>query len=183
MLMVPSLIRRASGTAPRWRELLPYEHGFFVAVSLGRPHSAGRIRLRSGAPGDPPRIFPNYLADARDVMALIASVRTLRRALRRECIAKYIDMQRDAELFSDDSAVIEKSIRAATGSLSHPSGTCRMGSDATAVVDPELRVRGIAGLRVADNSIMPQALNACTHAPALMIGEKASALITGNKAL
>ena len=72
---------------------------------------------------------------------------------------------------------IEEDIRARAATFFHPSGTCRMGSDPTAVVDPQLRVRGIQGLRIADASIMPAALNACTHAPTIMIGEKAAAMI------
>ena len=74
-------------------------------------------------------------------------------------------------------ASIEQDIRARAATFFHPSGTCRMGSDPTAVVDPRLRVNGIQGLRVADASIMPAALNACTHAPTIMIGEKAAAMI------
>ena len=76
---------------------------------------------------------------------------------------------------ANDQAAIEEDIRAAT--YFHPSSTCRMGSGPTAVVDPRLRVVGVEGLRVADASIMPAALNACTHAPTIMIGEKAAAMI------
>jgi choline dehydrogenase-like flavoprotein len=72
---------------------------------------------------------------------------------------------------------IEEDIRARAATFFHPSGTCRMGSDPTAVVDPQLRVSCIQGLRIADASIMPAALNACTHAPTIMIGEKAAAMI------
>jgi choline dehydrogenase len=77
----------------------------------------------------------------------------------------------------NDQASIEEDIRARAGTYFHPSGTCRMGSDPSAVVNPRLRVNGIEGLRVADASIMPAALNACTHAPTIMIGEKAAAMI------
>ena len=78
---------------------------------------------------------------------------------------------------SGDKA-LEAEIRTNLGTYSHPSGTCRMGSDPQSVVDPQLRVRGIQGLRVADASIMPTALNACTHAPAIMIGEKCAKMIS-----
>jgi choline dehydrogenase len=73
---------------------------------------------------------------------------------------------------SVEQAAIEEDIRARAATFFHPNGTCRMGSDQTAVVDPRLRVIGLQGLRVADASIMPAALNACTHAPTIMIGEK-----------
>jgi choline dehydrogenase len=177
--MAPSLLQRASGSGQRWRDLLPTEQGFFVAVGLGRPYSVGRIRLRSATPGDMPRIFPNYFDDGRDLTALARSVRTLRGVIRQPCISRYVDMQRDGASLSDDLDEIALSIRATAGSLSHPTGPCRMGTDALAVVDSQLRVNGVAGLRVADNSIIPDALNACPHATALMIGEKASALIGG----
>ena len=78
---------------------------------------------------------------------------------------------------ANDQAAIEEDIRARAATYFHPSGTCRMGSDPTAVVDPRLRVVGVEGLRVADASVMPAALNACTHAPTIMIGEKAAAMI------
>ena len=78
---------------------------------------------------------------------------------------------------ANEQAAIEEDIRARAATFFHPSGTCRMGGDPTAVVDPRLRVIGIERLRVADASIMPAALNACTHAPTIMIGEKAAAMI------
>jgi choline dehydrogenase len=78
---------------------------------------------------------------------------------------------------ANGQAAIEEDIRARAATFFHPSGTCRMGSDPAAVVDPRLRVVGLQALRVADASIMPAALNACTHAPTIMIGEKAAAMI------
>jgi choline dehydrogenase-like flavoprotein len=78
---------------------------------------------------------------------------------------------------ANEQAAIEEDIRARAATFFHPSGTCHMGSDQTAVVDPRLRVIGLQGLRVADASIMPAALNACTHAPTIMIGEKGAAMI------
>ena len=78
---------------------------------------------------------------------------------------------------ANEQAASEEDIRARAATFFHPSGTCRMGSDPTAVVDPQLRVIGLQGLRVADASIRPAALNACTHAPTIMIGEKAAAMI------
>ena len=78
---------------------------------------------------------------------------------------------------ANEQAAIEEDIRARAATFFHPTGTCRMAGDPAAVVDPRLRVIGIERLRVADASIMPAALNACTHAPAIMIGENAAAMI------
>jgi choline dehydrogenase len=177
IVMIPFLMRGANATKPRWFDVLPTEQGYVVAVSLGRPLSTGRIRLRSSIPGDKPRIFPNYFVDGRDISALVRSVRAVRRLIQTPPIADCLDRRDPGGDLSDEAGAIESSIRARAGSLSHPSGTCRMGSDPLAVVDAELRVNGVSGLRVADNSILPQALNAGTHAAALMIGEKASDLI------
>ena len=179
VVMIPFLMRGAKGRKPRWSDVIPTEEGFVLAISLGRPFSTGRIELRSALPEDTPRIYPEYFTDRRDMPALIEAVRAMRHLLNEPSMATLIDRRNDAGAFSDDPVAIEHSIRASAGSLSHPSGTCRMGSDSTAVVDPELRVKGIEGLRVADNSILPQPLNAGTHAVALMIGEKASAMIRG----
>jgi choline dehydrogenase-like flavoprotein len=178
VVLGPSLLQRASGKGS-WRDLLPKEQGFFIGVSLGRPHSVGQIRLRSSDPADPPRIFPNYFSDERDLTALAIAVQSLRRVAKNECILRYIDAERDRDTFDEDLDAIKRSIRATAGSLSHPTGSCRMGADSRAVVDSQLRVNGVEGLRVADNSIIPTALNAAPHAAALMIGEKAVALITG----
>jgi choline dehydrogenase len=177
LVMIPFLMRSPKGSRPKWSDVIPTEQGFVVAVSLGRPLSTGQVRLRSAMPGDKARIFPNYFDDARDMTALVNSVQALRRIMQDTHIADYLDRKRDAAGFSEDATMIERSIRATAGSLSHPTGTCRMGSDSLAVVDPKLRVNGVVGLRVADNSIMPEALNAGTQAAALMIGEKASDLI------
>lgn len=177
VVMVPSLVQRVSRGEPRWRDWLPKENGFLVSVALGRPHSVGRIRVNSGSPGEAPKIFPNYFDDPRDLSALARSVQTMRRAMQRDCILRHLDTSREREAFTTDLSRIETEIRASAGSLSHPSGTCGMGSNPSATVDLELRVKGVMGLRVADNSVIPEPLNACTHAVALMIGEKASELI------
>jgi choline dehydrogenase len=81
---------------------------------------------------------------------------------------------------ANDQASIEADIRARTATYFHPNGTCRMGTDPTAVVDPQLRVNGIEGLHVVDASIMPAALYACTRAPTIMIGEKGASMIAGS---
>lgn len=175
--LLPSLMQRASGSTLHWWDLLPKEHGCTVLVGLGRPYSRGKIRLRSNKPGDTPCIYPDYFSDERDMAAVKNAVVQMRRLMRMDEIARYIDSSRGAACQPNDPQAIEESIRATAGTFSHPNGTCRMGPDARAVVDTRLRVNGVEGLRVADNSIIPRALNAFVHAPALLIGEKASAMI------
>jgi choline dehydrogenase len=101
----------------------------------------------------------------------------MRDMMRGPPICDLIDSELTPGPIANDQAAIEEDIRARAATFFHPSGTCRMGSDPAAVVDPRLRVIGLQGLRVADASIMPAALNACTHAPTIMIGEKAADVI------
>jgi choline dehydrogenase len=146
-------------------------------VGSGRPLSRGHILLRSADPTAHPRIFPEYFSEPDDLRALARSVLRLREMMRGSAIRDLIEAELAPGAIGNDEASIEQDIRARAATFFHPSGTCRMGSDPTAVVDPRLRVNGIQGLRVADASIMPAALNACTHAPTIMIGEKAAAMI------
>ena len=104
-------------------------------------------------------------------------MRRMRDMMRGPAIRDLIKAELVPGAVANDQAAIEEDIRARAATYFHPSGTCRMGSDPAAVVDPRLRVKGIEGLRVADASIMPAALNASTHAPTIMIGEKAAAMI------
>jgi len=124
-----------------------------------------------------PRIFPEYFSEPEDLRALARSVRRMRNMMGERAIRDLIEAERAPGPIANEQAAIEEDIRARAATFFHPSGTCRMGSDPTAVVDPRLRVIGLQGLRVADASIMPAALNACTHAPTIMIGEKAAAMI------
>jgi choline dehydrogenase len=101
----------------------------------------------------------------------------MRYMMREQPIRALIEAELTPGPIANDQTAIEEDIRARAATYFHPSGTCRMGSDPTAVVDPRLRVVGVEGLRVADASVMPAALNACTHAPTIMIGEKAAAMI------
>ena len=172
VVMAPALVTRGGANASMW-DLFPHQHGFAVSVSLGRPRSRGEVRLRTANPADHPMIFPNYLAERSDMRALARAVQRMREVMRGRSISGLIER----ELQPGDAADIEAELRARTGSYSHPMGTCRMGADAGAVLDPALRVRGVERLRVADASIIPAPLNACTHGPSIMIGEKAAALI------
>jgi len=176
VIMIPALVMRG-GVGFRLADLFPERHGFTIMAGSGRPLSRGRILLRSADPTAHPRIFPEYFSEPDDLRALARSVLRLREMMRGSAIRDLIEAELAAGAIGYDEASIQQDIRARAATFFHPSGTCRMGSDPTAVVDPRLRVNGIQGLRVADASIMPAALNACTHAPTIMIGEKAAAMI------
>jgi choline dehydrogenase len=176
VVMAPALITRG-GVGWRLADLFPERHSFTVMVGAGRPLSRGHVLLRSNDPAAHPRIFPEYFSEPEDLRALARSVRRMREMMREPAIRELIEAELVPGAIENDQAAIEEDIRARAATFFHPSGTCRMGSDPTAVVDPRLRVNGIEGLRVADASIMPAALNACTHAPTIMIGEKAAVMI------
>jgi choline dehydrogenase len=176
VVMVPALVTRG-GVGFRLADLFPERHGFTVMVGSGRPLSRGWILLRSNDPTAHPRIFPEYFSEVEDLRALARSVRRMRDMMRERAIRDLIEEELTPGALPNEQTAVEENIRARAATFFHPSGTCRMGSDPGAVVDPRLRVTGAEGLRVADTSIMPAALNACTHAPTIMIGEKAAAMI------
>lgn len=157
-------------------ERLPKEHGFSLGVNQGRPWSRGEVRLKSADPRVAPAISPRYFSDPRDLAALIAGVRRMRGLAARPALATIVT--REVDNPADDSdAAIAATIRARAGTAFHGVGTCRMGGDAGSVVDPALRVRGVTGLRVADAAAIPLLMNANTNAAAIMMGERAAALI------
>jgi choline dehydrogenase len=148
-----------------------------ATVALLRPRSRGTVRLASPDPGARPLIDPAYLADAADAAGMIAATRLLARFFRSEPLAALVASTELAGDAGQDDAAVLAAVRASASSMAHPVGTCRMGGDDAAVVDARLRVRGLAGLRVADCSIMPTLTSGNTNAPALMIGNKAAAMI------
>ncbi len=153
-------------------------HGFTFGPTLVRPQSVGWLRLRSSDPTDPPLIQPNYLAAGSDLQSLIDGLRIGRKIVR----AKAMETFRGEEFCPGSNTVSDSEladyVRANVETLYHPAGTCKMGSDKMAVVDPELRVHGIDSLRVVDASVMPEMVTGNTNAPTMMIAEKAADMIT-----
>jgi choline dehydrogenase-like flavoprotein len=142
-----------------------------------RPKSRGTVSLRSADPAAPPVIDPNYLAEPYDLKTSAEGVKISREILNQQAFAKYISKEHFPGAAVRSQAEFESYARQFGRTSYHPVGTCRMGVDEMAVVDPELRVRGIDGLRVCDSSIMPRLVSSNTNAPSIMIGEKASDLI------
>ncbi len=156
--------------------------GITLHATLQRPDSVGEMRLRSADPLEAPAIDPRYFAsdpDGGDIATMTEGVRLNRRIAAqsplREIIAREITPS--AEAVSDEA--IADFIRGHCTTLYHPAGTCRIGTDAMAVVDQYLRVRGIAGLRVADASVFPRMVSGNTNAPTIMVAERAAGFIQG----
>jgi choline dehydrogenase len=142
-----------------------------------RPHSRGEVTLRSSRPLDPPKIQHNFLSDERDVKAMIAGLKIAREINSQPAFDSFrgIEIDPGPDVKTDDQ--IHAYSRRILSSEYHPSGSCKMGMDRDAVVDPKLRVRGIDGLRVIDASIMPTVVSGNTNGPSMMIGEKGSEII------
>lgn len=151
-------------------------HGLSCHVCLLRPKSRGSVKLRSADPLDAPLIDPAFLEHDDDLEVLVEGYKLTRRLMAAPAMARFVteDLFASRSRSDDD---IRALLRERTDTVYHPVGTCRMGNDALAVVDSQLRVRGTEGLRVVDASIMPTLVGANTNAPTIMIGEKASDLI------
>ncbi|RTM08836.1 MAG: alanine-phosphoribitol ligase [Hyphomicrobiales bacterium] len=151
--------------------------GFTVNSTFLRPRSRGSVKLRSPNPADEPLIDPNYMSDPYDRGKAILSVRTIRKVLAQSAIADLIESERLPGLAAQSDEQIMAYIRQYACCDYHPVGTCRMGSDEDAVVDAELRVRGVERLRVIDSSIMPVLVSGNTNGPTMMIGEKGAEMV------
>jgi choline dehydrogenase len=158
-------------------------HAFQAHVGPMRPASRGELRLRSADPRQHPLIEPNLLAEPRDREEMRACVRLTREIFAQAAFDPFRgpEIRPGPDVTSD--AEIDAFVRQRADSAYHPCGTCRMGSDAMAVVDPECRVRGIDGLRVVDASIMPSEPSGNLNAPTIMLAEKAADLILGRPPL
>ena len=160
-------------------------HGFQVHVGPMRSKSRGHVRVKSADPSAAPTILFNYLSHPSDMPEWRRAIRLTRELFRQPAMQRYAaeEIQPGADVDTDEE--IDAFVREHCESAYHPCGTCRMGAadDPMAVVDPECRVIGIEGLRVADSSIMPQVTNGNLNAPTIMIGEKASDHILGKNPL
>jgi choline dehydrogenase len=152
-------------------------HAFTFGPVLVSTKSRGNLRLRSSDPLDKPRILTNTLAEPEDVASLVEGVKLAREVASKPPLAEAAGREIYPGADVVDDGDIEAFVRRKVELLYHPVGTCKMGTDDAAVVDPQLRVRGIDGLRVVDASIMPQIPGGNTNAPTIMIAERAADLI------
>jgi choline dehydrogenase len=172
-------------TAKRPKPSFPFPlgHGFAISPVGLYPRSRGRLTLASADPLAAPRIDPNLLAYPADIQPLLRGIRLARQIFASAAFAGYRAMETEpGETAQSDDALIDY-IRAQAYTVHHPVSTCRMGNDPDAVVDPQLRVVGLEGLRVADASVFPSIIGGNTHAAVVMVAEKAADLILGRPAL
>jgi len=157
-------------------------HGFFANICQLRPESRGWVQARSANPLDAPAIHTNFLSVENDLRTIRDGVKILRRVFAQAAFDDLRDAEQSPGPGVQTDTEIDAWIRQTAETIYHPVGTCKMGQDAMAVVDPQLRVRDVTGLRVADASIMPLLVGGNTNAPSIMIGEKAADLILGRAA-
>jgi choline dehydrogenase len=172
LLFAPVLFEE-EGTVP------PSQDGVTVAAVLLQPRSVGEVRVASSDPRVAPEIDPRYLTDAdgADARLLLEGLRLARRILATEPLARHVtgELLPGADAADDDA--LEAHLRARSQTLYHPVGTCRMGTGDDAVVTPDLRLRGIAGLRVVDASVIPALPRGHTNWPTVMVAERAAELM------
>jgi len=156
-------------------------HQFSSRIAVLHPKSRGRVSLRSGDPMQPPKVLWNLFSDPTDLRILRDGFKAVRKLFSTEPLSEFIssEVRPGRSVRADDE--IDEFLRRNCETAQHPAGTCRMGADDQSVVDEQLRVRGIGGLRVADCSIMPDLVGANTNVPTIMIAEKASEMILSPK--
>ena len=161
------------------------QNGFTLHMCQLRPESRGTIRLKSVDPLAHPAIDANYLAEPRDLDVLVRATEMAREIFAQKAFDPYRGEEREPGKARTSKADLEAWVRERSETIYHPVGTCKMGpaSDAQAVVDAQMRVRGVEGLRVVDASVMPTLIGGNTNAPTIMIAERISDLMQGKPAL
>ena len=154
-----------------------FGHGYSCHVCLLHPVSRGSVQLISKDPQAAPRIDPNFLAAPEDIERMVSGFKLMRQVLAQPALASLGAREFASSANARSDAQITQFIRQYADTIYHPVGSCRMGSGALDVVDPQLRVRGLQGLRVVDASIMPRIVSGNTNAPVIAIAEKAADLI------
>ncbi len=155
--------------------------GFMANACVMRPLSRGAVRIAAADPAVPPDIRLNYLSDPHDLDVLVDAVEMLREVFAQKPFDRYRGAELQPGPEAKSRAAVARWVRETASTVHHLCGSCRMGTDGASVVDPELRVRGVRGLRVADASVFPSIPSANTAAPAVMVGEKAASLIRGER--
>jgi choline dehydrogenase len=166
-----------------------WEHGFrktgAPALSIGpvliRPTSRGSVRLRSADPSDHPRILNNILSEQNEIEAMLRAIELSREIAAKPPFASHVAEELNPSAQLTGKKELTGWLRATCEHEYHPSCTCRIGTPEDGVVDPELRVHGIDGLRVADASVMPRITTGNTNAPTVMIAERCAALVRGTQ--
>jgi len=156
--------------------------GFTASTCQLRPESRGHVRIKTPDPFTPPAIDPNYLATEADRRANVEGLKLLRGIMRAPAMGGFVAAELEpGPAVADDAALLDY-CRERGSTIYHPTCTARMGQDPLSVVDPQLRVRGVRGLRVADGSVMPSVVSGNSHAAIVMIGEKAADMILADAA-
>lgn len=157
-----------------------HTHGVTIKAGHLQPRSRGEVEIRSANPEDLPRIRAAYLEKEEDVQGQIRATKLALKFFAQPALAEHVIEVFNPDCAADDDVAIEEYVRRVSRTVYHPVGTCRIGQDpATSVVDPQLRVHGVQGLRVADSSVMPHIPSGNTNAPTIAIAEKASDLLCG----
>ena len=169
--MVPAMFEQ-EGLVP------PPAHGFTLSVCVLRPESRGQVAVVSPDPTTKPLIIHNYLDDPRDVRSIVKGVQKAMEIVASEPLASFVEAGHVVPESASDEDV-EAFVRRTMQTIYHPVGTCKMGTDPLAVVDPECRVHGVEGLRVIDASVFPSVPRGNTNAPTIALAERAADLIRG----
>jgi choline dehydrogenase len=175
----PVALSLAPGVPGRRRAVAYPRAGVGIYVDLGRPRQRGHVALRSADPAAPPRIAYELLGDAEDVATLIRGGRLARSLFAAPALRSIVLDERFPGASVATDAQWREALKSLVSVFHHPTGTCAIGTGAGAVVDPELRVHGLEGLRIADASVMPLPINGNTNAATIMIAERAAEWLAG----